>query len=141
MAKKIKKILVPTDGSKSATRGLDFALKLTEIPGSFIVCVHVLSEIPDVIQHKAKLEKHLCKKAHQVISKAKSHSAKKGVKIKTVILHNKNKGKTITEYAENEKFDLIVIGSKGPHPIADMFLGSVANYVVNKSKIPVTVVK
>jgi nucleotide-binding universal stress UspA family protein len=36
---------------------------------------------------------------------------------------------------------MIIIGSRGPDPEIEMFLGSVANYVVNKSKVPVTVVK
>ena len=37
--------------------------------------------------------------------------------------------------------DMIVIGSGGPDPELGVFLGSVANHITNKSKIPVTVVK
>jgi nucleotide-binding universal stress UspA family protein len=36
---------------------------------------------------------------------------------------------------------MIIIGSRGPDPEYKIFLGSVANYVVNGSKISVTVVK
>jgi nucleotide-binding universal stress UspA family protein len=36
---------------------------------------------------------------------------------------------------------MIIIGSRGPDSEYEIFLGSVANYVVSKSKIPVTVVK
>ncbi|MGC1425153.1 MAG: universal stress protein [Nitrosotalea sp.] len=49
--------------------------------------------------------------------------------------------KKIVDFAHKEKFDLIVIGSRGLSPIKRMILGSVANSVVNKSKIPVLVVK
>lgn len=50
-------------------------------------------------------------------------------------------GNTIITFAEKHGMDMIVIGSKGPNLELEMLLGSVANYVVNKSKIPVTVVK
>jgi nucleotide-binding universal stress UspA family protein len=36
---------------------------------------------------------------------------------------------------------MIVIGSHGPDPELEIFLGSVANHVIHKSKIPVTIVK
>jgi len=38
-------------------------------------------------------------------------------------------------------FDIIVIGSRGQSGLKEIFLGSVANAVVHKSKIPVLVIK
>ena len=40
-----------------------------------------------------------------------------------------------------DKFDMIVIGSRGRGSIKEMFFGSTSNYVIHTSKIPVVVVK
>jgi nucleotide-binding universal stress UspA family protein len=39
------------------------------------------------------------------------------------------------------KFDMIVIGSRGRSSTKEMFFGSVSNYVIHTSKIPVVIVK
>jgi len=49
--------------------------------------------------------------------------------------------KTIVEYAEEKKIDLIVIGSKGMSGLKRMLLGSVASGVVTYADCPVLVVK
>ena len=43
--------------------------------------------------------------------------------------------------AKKEKFDLIVIGSRGMGTAKEIFLGSTSNYVLHKSPIPVLIVK
>jgi len=54
---------------------------------------------------------------------------------------NNNVGSTIISFAESHKVDMIVVDSRGPDPEFEIFLRSVSNHVINKSKIPVTVVK
>ena len=49
--------------------------------------------------------------------------------------------KIIIDIAEEEDFDLIVIGSQGFGLITGWFLGSVSNEVVNSSTKPLLVVK
>lgn len=44
-------------------------------------------------------------------------------------------------HSKKEKFNLIVIGSRGRGAIKEMFFGSVSNYVIHASKIPVLIVK
>ena len=47
----------------------------------------------------------------------------------------------ITEIADNENFDLIVIGARGLGRVQEMLLGSVGREIVNTSKTPVLVIK
>jgi nucleotide-binding universal stress UspA family protein len=48
---------------------------------------------------------------------------------------------TIVEFAENEKVDLIVVGTRGASGVKRMLLGSVASGVVTYAHCPVLVVK
>jgi len=51
-------------------------------------------------------------------------------------------GYNIVKLAQGKnKFSMIVIGSRGRSPTKEMFFGSVSNYVVHTSKVPVLVVK
>jgi len=47
----------------------------------------------------------------------------------------------ITSKLSEINFDLIVIGSRGMGSAKEIFLGSVSNYVLHKSKKPVLIVK
>ena len=139
MEQKIRKILVPLDGSKNSLRGLKFALNLAKSSGFSIVGLHV-SSLPFFLKNREIIAQKN-KKSEKIISEAKILSQKEKVPFKAEIKKNDNIGKTIVSFAEKNKIDMIVIGSRGPDPVLELFLGSVANYVLNKSKIPVTVIK
>ena len=66
MTQKIRKILVPLDGSKNSLRGLKFALNLSKQSGSSILGLHVSSlpfflKTPEIIDQKNKKSKCLKK--------------------------------------------------------------------------------
>ena len=65
---------------------------------------------------------------------------KKGIKFLNKIEFGEE-GKKIVAFAQKNKFDVIVIGSRGLGKVKGIFLGSTSYYVVHKSKIPVLVVK
>jgi len=139
MTPKIRKILVPLDGSKNSLRGLKFALNLAKQSRSSIIGLHVSSlpfflKTPSIIAQKNK-------KSKKIISQAIILSQKEKIPFKAEIKQSDNIGRAIVSFAETNKIDLIVIGSRGPDPVLELFLGSVANYVLNKSKIPITVIK
>ena len=74
------------------------------------------------------------------MKKAKILSSKKGISFSEKIQWG-NEGLKIVSYAENQRFDLLVIGSSGKGLAKRFFLGSTSNYVVHKSKVPVLIVK
>ena len=79
-------------------------------------------------------EKHL--------DKVKQKVREKDVRVKTdVIIGISSVVKEIVEYAEKNKIDMIVVGSRGLSGIKKMLLGSVANGVVTYAHCPVLVAK
>jgi nucleotide-binding universal stress UspA family protein len=61
-------------------------------------------------------------------------------KVDVKILHG-DPASRITQYAEYENCDLIIVGSSSDSAIKKAFMGSVSGSVIQKSKIPVLVVK
>ncbi|MEM3089565.1 MAG: universal stress protein [Candidatus Nitrosotenuis sp.] len=135
---KIRKILVPLDGSKNSLRALDAAISLAKDSNAAITALHVI-RFP--IQFSNKIKKQHKKLAEKIMILASRTAKKSKVNLTPIIRFDGYVGDQIVKYAHLHKFDLIVIGSRGPNPIAEMFLGSVANYVLNKSKIPVLLIK
>ncbi|HYL65767.1 MAG TPA: universal stress protein [Nitrosopumilaceae archaeon] len=141
MIKPIKKILVPIDGSKTSFKALNEAIYLARQCGATItgLCVIPLYTI-NLGRLLTSLKNQSIKEAKKFMANAKTISAQNGVVFNEKIIYG-NEVWEITEFASYKKFDLIVIGSRGIGPIKETFLGSVANAVVHKSKVPVLLVK
>ena len=139
--KNIKKILVPLDGSKNSMRGLDEAIYLARQCHATITGLYVIPIYPrnftDVIM---PYQIHLTKSAKKFMQSAKTICAQKGILFKSKIIFG-SPTEEINEIARNKEFDIIVIGSRGQSGLKEAFLGSVANSIVHKSKVPVLVIK
>jgi nucleotide-binding universal stress UspA family protein len=139
--RKIKKILVPMDGSKNSLKGLEHAIYLARQCGSTITGFYVVPIYPsrfgDIMN---TFKKGAFKQARKFLNEAKMISAQSGIVFNEKIVYGEAK-LDIVDFAHSKKFDLVVIGSRGFSPVKEMFLGSVANYVAHKSKVPVLVVK
>ena len=139
--KKIKKILVPLDGSKNSFRGLDEAIYIARQCQATITGLYIIPIYPrNLMDALMPYQIHLTKEAKKYMNTAKTRSAQKGIMFKSKIIW----GSPISEipnFAKSKKFDLIVIGSRGHGGVKEAFLGSVATGIVHKSKVPVMVVK
>ena len=141
MAFKIKKILVPLDGSSNSFRGLDVAIHMARESHAAVTGLYVAGIVkPRTNDPITPLEKILLKYAQNVMKKAKLKAAKKGILFFDRVSYGDD-GKRIVEIAEKQNFDLIVIGSRGMSAAKEIFLGSTSNYVLHKSKKPVLIVK
>jgi nucleotide-binding universal stress UspA family protein len=141
MIKPIRKILVPLDGSKSSFKVLNNAIYLARQCGATItgLCVIPLYTI-NMGRLLTSLKNQSIKEAKKFLSESETISAQNGVVFNGKIIYG-NEAWEITEFANYKTFDLIVIGSRGFGPAKEMFLGSVANAVLHKSKMPVLLVK
>ena len=141
MINKIKKILVPLDGSSNSFRGLDTAIHLARQCHATITGLYVAEIVrPRTSDPITPLEKILLEHAQKIMKKAKLKAAQQGILFFDRVSYGDD-GKRIVEIAEKKDFDLIVIGSRGMGAAKEMFLGSTSNYVLHKSKKPVLIVK
>lgn len=138
----IRKILVPLDGSKSSLKGFDMALTITKMCKAEIIGVHVI-HLPFISKSDLsnKMLQQFLKKADKIFIKTMKRVKGKKQHVKKKILFGDNIGRTLTTFAQKNRCDLIIIGSRGTAPHLDMFLGSVSNYLLMKAKMPVLLVK
>ena len=141
MAIKIKKILVPLDGSSNSFRGLDVAIHMARESHATVTGLYVAAITKPGPKDKiTPLEKILLGHAQKIMKKSKLKAAQKGILFFERVSYGDD-GKRIVEVAEKQNFDLIVIGSRGMGAAKELFLGSTSNYVLHKSKKPVLIVK
>jgi len=78
----------------------------------------------------------------KLLEDAKVIAAKKGIQLIGKAISG-DPGYDIARFANNSKnrIDLVVIGARGLGSAKEIFLGSVSNYVLHKSKKPVLIVK
>lgn len=128
------------DGSKNSYRGLDNAIYLARQCGGTITGLFVMPNRLSVFEPITFDRKYLLNFASDLMSKVKQRCAQNGI-----VFHGKTaSGDSATEildFSKKHKFDMIVIGARGFGSVKELFLGSVSHAVVQKSKIPVMIVK
>lgn len=138
---KIKKILVPIDGSQNSLRGLNEAIFFARHCQAIIIGLHVIKVPSGMIFNKKRLESGIIKSVEILMESAKTKAARHGVQFNYKIIKGADPGFDIVKFSKDHRNDLIVIGARGLGGIKKAFLGSVSNYVLHKSKIPVLIVK
>jgi nucleotide-binding universal stress UspA family protein len=141
--KKVTKILVPLDGSKNSKRGLEMAISVARQFGATVTGVYSIYAPPhSEFRGIGSVRESSNKDVEKFLNDAKVLSAQNGIVFKEKLMRG-DIGYNIIKLAHNkkEKFNLIVMGSRGRGSMKEMFFGSVSNYVIHASKIPVLLVK
>lgn len=137
----IKKILVPLDGSKSSFKGLDEAIYLARQCNATITGLHIVPIYPKKLGDLVSpLKISAFDDAKKLMDKAEVICAQNGILFHKKITMGDTKS-DISVFAKQNKFDMIILGARGLGSVKELFLGSVSNAVVHKSKVPVLVVK
>ena len=137
-----QRILLAADGSKNSIRAAQEAAKIASLaPDSFVEIMFVadLDKVKNEVLHSQDHEEIELKRQQKLIPIAEQLSTK-NVHYKTKIIIG-DPGPAIVEYANNEKVDLVVIGSRGLNTFQEFVLGSVSHKVVKRVHCPVMVVK
>lgn len=137
-------ILVPVDGSDNSYRALDAALLFSEKLGSNITVVHVMEQVPITHIGSEKLLSEFLeayKKENQdILSKCSEIATQKGLTIKTLLLQG-NPASVILDYSKQQKFDLLIMGSRGMGKFKELILGSVSSKIVHHSPCAVLLIR
>lgn len=136
-------ILVALDDSDSAKRALEYALD--QYPDEEIVALHVIDQARYVertsvhADRDAEMDRREAA-AEAIREEAEATAASRGASVTTRAVLGRPE-REIVLFAEQEDVDHVVIGSRRNSGISRALFGSVADIVVRRSPVPVTVVR
>ena len=137
----VKKILVPLDGSQNSFRGLEKAIYFAVKCKATITGLCVAYVSPKFgFETVENIDSATRKTIDEFMGKSKNIAAENGVDFQSKVIHGKPE-KDILEYANKWNFDLIVMGSRGAGSTPESFLGSIANHVLQNTRIPIIIIK
>lgn len=137
------RILIAVDGSATSARALDYVVRRRKAGESVeALLVHVQPKIlpKGRLVTRDMIAEYQAKEAEKVLGKAKIKALQKVLHADAYVESGDPAG-CIVAFAKKTKCDEIVIGSRGLGGLSGLFLGSVANKVVQVAPIPVIVVK
>ncbi len=143
-----QRILVPIDGSATASRGLGEAIALAKVLKAGIRLIHVVIGVPTL---SPPLSAHAVENLpDQLRSSGKSilHDAITTVRAAGVAVDSRliealgtEAGERIIEQASAWRADLIVCGTHGRRGVCRIIMGSDAEYILRRSPVPVLMVR
>jgi len=147
-----KHILISSDGSDVAQKGVDHGLSLAKALGAQVTVITVTERFPvypdgltaayamseglmtdyDAVQREA---------ANAILSIAKKAADRLGVVADTLHVPNAEPSEAIIEAAKSRNCSLIAMASHGRRGLGRLVLGSVTSEVLAHSPVPVLVVR
>ena len=140
-----RKILVPIDGSAQSDDALEHALE--EFAEDDITVLNVID--PNDAGYSAPVGipggseewyENAKEESQALFEEARDVADEHGVALDSATELGRP-ARTIVEFADDEGFDHIVMGSHGREGVSRILLGSVAETVVRRATMPVTVVR
>ncbi|TAK43692.1 MAG: universal stress protein [Betaproteobacteria bacterium] len=139
-----KRFLVPVDGSEYAMRALRYAIGRARESQAEI---HVLHVEPPPLYQEARLYAmrediaRIHQEAHQrLLQDAVAELQQAGVPHASHLAEGEV-ANAIAQFADSQRMDEIIMGTRGMTAFGQMLMGSVASRVVHFVKIPVTLLK
>lgn len=141
----VARILVPYDGSSPSRRALEHTIE--KFPSDSITSIYVINPVEAIYDVEAgglpvaetwyeNAQERADSTHRTAIELAEQHD----VELDTVTVAGKP-AREILEYAEEHGTDQIVMGSHGREGLSRAILGSVAEAVIRRAAVPVTIVR
>ena len=137
-------VLIAFDGSPLSEGALTYAIE--NFPDATLTTVYVINPIDSVIDVEAgglpvaeDWYDDAQERANSIHTTAASLAAEHDIDVATVTEVGRP-ARTILEYADDHDIDQIVMGSHGRSGIDRAILGSVAETVTRRARIPVTII-
>ena len=139
----MKKVLVPLDGSEQSWNALEFAAE--EFPSATIHVLHVVDPVEagytataTVPGYTEEWYEQAQERADELFQRAEEELGAESMERATEV---GRPSRVIVDYAEEHGIDQIVMGSHGRSGVSRILLGSVAEAVVRRSPMPVTIIR
>ena len=136
-----KRILVPVDGSESSDKSIEKAVSLAKICGAklhflYVANINQIAINPNlthaIMDAMRAAGTAILERAATVVGENIEYEK---------IMENGAPAEVILEYEEILDADLIIMGSRGLGVVKGVLLGSVSQYIIERAKIPVLIVK
>lgn len=136
-ATRIETILVPVDGSKNSLKAIQYAANLARGSDATIHLLHVLEgeEPSDEDAEQRRMEE-----AESFLEEMRMRARLYNVPTTTRVSYGPVP-ETIVRVAEEEGFDLIVMGTRGKTPYGNVGMGHVSEIVADRAHCPVLLVR
>jgi nucleotide-binding universal stress UspA family protein len=121
-------ILIPTDGSELAERGVAHGLALAKAVGAKVYVIYVVEPLLKVTGDFAS-----------VLDRAENAAKEAGVSCETIQVENMQPHQAIIAAAEGKGCNLIVMSWHGRSGLSTLLIGSVTSKVLTYAKTPVLV--
>jgi nucleotide-binding universal stress UspA family protein len=149
MSTSYRRILVPIDGSSTATRGLDEAIGLCRATGGSIRVLHVMDDLVFVsgfesgASYAKNVVPQLRKRSEELLEAGRKRAEAAGVAVDSLLVEcfARRTSEIVCEQAIAWHADLIVVGTHGRRGMRRMMLGSDAEQIVREAPVPVLVVR
>jgi nucleotide-binding universal stress UspA family protein len=146
--------LVAIDGSSESDDTLEYAIEIANSVGAGITVCHVVNpalfveDVEEPVSSLSEAERRFLlsgiddefERGLAVLDEAVQAAGALDADVDTEILYGKP-ATEITAFADSEGFDAIYVGHQGRSSKGERFLGSVAKGIVERSTVPVTVVR
>lgn len=142
-------LLVPIDGSPTADKALDEAIRLARSSGAKVTLLHVMDALSHMTgfesgRHYAEQILPLMRSAGEnLLAQAGQRVLAQGLQVECVLI-TEGPGRVfehVADHARNNNVDLIVVGSHGRRGIGRALLGSDAEQIIRYAPVPVLVVR
>jgi len=144
-----KKIMIATDGSDCSRLAIDKGIELARLSGGTVYAVHVISTaylfpmdgyyFMGMNPYWESIHEALKKQGQQAVDYIKGLGKIKGIKVESILLEG-NPSEELIRYADEEKMDIVIMGTLGKTELNRMLIGSVAGNLVRYSTVPIMVV-
>jgi len=144
-----KKILVPLDSSKLAECALSHVRDLAKngMVGE-VTLLNIVTQVYMPLDEGYRASMNLQKLRDETLAESrryleglKSGLSAEGIKVRTESIEAGNVAGAITDYAEKNAMDMIVLATHGYTGLKKLFLGSVASGVVQQSNVTVYLIR
>jgi nucleotide-binding universal stress UspA family protein len=149
MSAGFSRILVAYDGSKDAAKATQLAASLSTRFNADLIVVHVFSS-PTIALSAASgmpgpdygaMEGAAKEAAQKVLSRGLQLITNSGVRAKGELIEAPSVVEAVVNYAENQKVDLIVVGTRGMTGFRKLIIGSVSTGLISHAHCPVLVAR